>query len=203
MAGIKQPLQDILAQLAAIQVTNMDNQVGNLYSRVWNNQLQYMDDGSGDVFPRPAAFVEVVSPAQYEAIGLGFRSADLGFRIHLIHDFYNQDGTMEQDLGIFDLRDMILANHNNPVNPGLSLFCPTACGAMVCVSETQDYSHKNIYHYILDFVCNFTDSKGSGYDTNAGQFDDTPNANMDTEITATIGESAANIPDTTYFIIPQ
>ena len=203
MAGIVQPIQDILTKLSAITVTNGDNNQVPLFVRIWNRQLDYMKDGSGYVFARPAAFVEVINNATYQTIGQGFRSADLGFRIHLIHDFYNDEGNMEQDLLIFDLRDRILSNSNNPSNAGLSFFVPTDCSPLNCVSEEQDYSHDNIYHYILDFVCNFTDSKASAFDTGAGQYDDTANPNMDAQTNTIKGSIGTYTPTTDYFIIPQ
>ena len=203
MSGIRQPLQDILTKLTAIKVANLDGQTVSLHARIWNSQLDFMEDGSGYLFPRPAAFVEVVNDVQYEIMGQGFRNADISFRIHLIHDFYNNDGTYDQDLGIFDLRDQVLANSNNPDNAGLSFYVPTDCTPLICVSETQEYNHKNVYHYILNFVANFTDSKGSSFDTGAGQYDDTANPNIELETNASKGQGAAYIPDTDYFIIPK
>lgn len=204
MSGIKQPIQDILTRLSAIQVTNNDNQTVGLHSRVWNNQLRNVEERDGSkipIFPTPAAFVEIISPASYEIIGIGFRSADIGIRIHLVHEYLNQDGTFEQDLIIFDLRDNVLAHKNNPINPGLSSFCPTACGPLNCVREEQDFDHNNLYHYILDFVCNFTDSKASAFDTDAGQFDDTANPDMDASVVD--GGIPSPTPDPNpEFIIP-
>jgi hypothetical protein len=202
MAGIVAPINDILTKLSAINVVNQDSQTVPLFTRIWNRQLDYIKDGSGYVFARPAAFIEVINNATYQTIGQGFRSADLGFRIHLIHDYYNGEGTMEQDLFIFSLRDQILANANNPNNAGLSFFVPSNCTPLICTSEEQDYSHDNIYHYILDFVCNFEDSKASAFDTGAGQYDDTANTNMAGSVTATKTPSTAPTPTTNYFIIP-
>lgn len=161
MAGIKQPILDILSRLAAISVHSQEGGSTSLYSRVWNNQLDFMKDGSGYVFPRPAAFIEVLT--NFSIIGLGVRSADIGVRVHLVADYYNLDGTLDQDLLIFDLRDTIISPKY-----GLSQYCPTACGPLNCIGEEQDFSHDNVYHYILNFVCNFTDSKGSRYDPDSG-----------------------------------
>lgn len=193
MSGIKQPIQDVLAKLASIQVTNNDLQTVGLYSRIWNNQLADIRDGKIYEWPRPAAFVEVISPVTFEVIGLGFRSADVGFRIHLIHEFYNQDGTFEQDLAIFDLRDTVLLN--------LSQYCPTACGPLNCMNETQDYNHDNLYHYTLDFVANFTDSKGSMFDPALGKYDETANPNLD-QSTVNGGIPAPTVDPNPEFIIP-
>jgi hypothetical protein len=156
MAGIKQVLLDVLTRLSNIDVTNNDNNAAKLYTRLWNNQLASIPDASSYSFPLPAAFVEVQNDVQYQIIGTGVRSADLNIRIHLLHEFMNEDTTFEQDLIIFDLRDTILST-----TVGLSQFCPSACGTLNCVREEQDFSHTNLYHYVLDFVCNFTDFNGS------------------------------------------
>ena len=160
MAGIKAPIQDILTKLATIQVVNSDGNTVELYARIWNNQIETERAGDSYVYPKPAAFVEVVSPVIFEEIGQNLRSADIGISIHLVHEYYNQDGTFEQDLQVFDLRDQIIA--------ALSQFKPTGCGQLVSTGEQQDYDHDNIYHYIISFVCNFIDSKGSPYDLGRG-----------------------------------
>jgi hypothetical protein len=194
MAGIKQPLIDILTRLTEIQVLNQDGQTINLYARIWNNQLRDIKEGKSYEWPRPAAFVEIVSPATYDVIGLGFRSADLGIKIHLVHDFYNQDETFEQDLIIFDLRDQLIM--------ALSQYCPTACGPLNCMHEDQDYDHDNLYHYICEFVCNFTDSKGSKHDPEAGKVIESVDPNLDlSTVKDGIPAPVAEVQE--YLIIPQ
>jgi len=157
MPGIKQPLQDMLTRLTTLQVVNGDGNTVDLYSRVWNNQIRYEEDGKLYNFPKPAAFVEIVSPATFETLGQGYQSCDIGFKIHLSHENYNNEGTFEQDLLIFDLRDHVRAL--------LTAYRPTNCGPLNCISEQQDYEHSNVYHYIIDFVCNFTDTTGSKLDS--------------------------------------
>jgi len=205
MSGIKPVITDLLAKLATIQVQNQDGQTVPIYSHIWNNQLAYAEDGKGYSWPRPSAFIEIVSPAQFEIIGLGFRSADLGIRIHLVHDFFDaQDGTYEQDLTIFDLRDKVVSAHNTDTTKqsGLSQYCLTACGPLNCVSESQDYDHGNLYHYILEFICNFTDSKGSKYDPANGQFIETSDPDLDLLVDL-IPKPDDYVPENDYFIIPQ
>ncbi len=195
MAGIKAPILDILTKLSAISVPNAESTTALLYARIWNNQLKDIKTGGIPVFPRPAAFVEIINPATYEIIGLGFRSADLGIRIHLIHDFTNGEGTFEQDLPVFDLRDKIISN-----GIGLSGLCPTACGPLNCIREEQEYDHDNIYHYIMDFVTNFTDSKGSAYDPDAGKYIDTANPDLDADVV--LGGVVEPVEETQEFILP-
>jgi hypothetical protein len=164
MAAILQPIQDILTKLATMQVVNGDGQTVNLHTRVWNNQLRFEHEGKLYNFPKPAAFLEVINEAQYNELGIGFQSCDVGFRVHIIHEYYNADGTFEQDLTIFALRDAVVAL--------LSHYTPTACGPMVRTHETQEYDHDNIYHYVIDFVTHFIDSKGSKYDPATGKYID-------------------------------
>jgi hypothetical protein len=157
MAGIKQPILDVLTKLRELAVINGDGQSVSPYVRIWNNQLSKDREGEVYSFPKPSIFVEVVNDAAYEVMGQGFRNSDLAFRLHLIHEFYDaQDGTFEQDLPVFDLRDKIIAL--------MTYFTPTACGPLTAVLEAQDYDHDNLYHYVIDCVCNFTDSKGSRLD---------------------------------------
>lgn len=156
MAGVKQPLQDLLARLATMDVTNRDGYQVKLYARVWNNQVLFEAEGDNYAFPKPAAFVEVINNATYEEIGGGYASCDIVFRIHLVHEYYNQDGTFEQDLEIFDLRDQLIGLLNH--------YKPTGCGLLVRMAEAQQYDHANVYEYLIDFGCNFTDSTGSDDD---------------------------------------
>jgi hypothetical protein len=172
MAAIKQPITDIMSKLATLNIINADLQTVPLRVRVWNNQLRHEAHGEMYDFIKPAAFLEVIGNVQWEQLGIGFRSADIGFHVHLITEMYDaQDGTMEQNLKIFDLRDQVVAM--------LSNYAPTACSPMWSTGETQDYDHTNLYHYIISFVCNFTDSKGSQYEPGAGYYiDSTPPTNL-------------------------
>ncbi|MFB6456563.1 hypothetical protein ACE38W_14930 [Chitinophaga sp. Hz27] len=155
MAGIKAPIVDILNRLKEIDSLQ--------FIRIWNSQLEYLEDGGNYDFPKPAAFLEVIPGAQFDALLMGFASADLVFRIHLVHEYYDaQNGTFEQDLVVFDLRDSIVKS--------LTLFAPNTCGALTLFSEGQDFDHNNIYHYTVDFYSNFIDSTGSPLDPNSGKF---------------------------------
>lgn len=153
MPKIKDPLLDILSKLSTLQATNSDQQLANIFSRVWNNQYLNEQEGKTQYYPKPAAFVEIVMPVSFEVLGEGYRSADIAFRIHIVHEFFNADGTFEQDLLIYELRDLIIK--------ALHLYSPSGCGALTAVSEEQDYDHTNVNHYIIDFVCNFIDATGS------------------------------------------
>lgn len=192
MAGIKAPIQDILTKLASLQVTNKDGQSVPLYSRIWNNQVQYEDQGKLYDFQKPAAFVQVISPATYQVMGQYYRNSDISFRIHLVHEFYDaSDGTFEQDLEIFDLRDAVIAL--------LSGYAPTGCGPLNCMVEEQDDTHTNIYHMLLDFVANFTDSKASPLDPDRRVYTpSTPPLNL--ELDEIVGKAGGQAIQQTFLI---
>jgi hypothetical protein len=196
MAGIVQPITDIVAILRTILVVNGDGNTVTPHVRIWNNQVRFEHEGKQTNFIKPAFFLEVVNDVQYEELGKGFQAADVGFRVHIVHEYYDaQDGTFEQDLPIFDLRDKVRAK--------LSLVEVTACGPLCVVREGQDYEHTNIYHYIIEFVCNFIDSKGSPLDPSAGKYiDSTPPLTL--QLTETIVPNIPNSPPDAgnYYKIP-
>lgn len=156
MSGIKPAITDVLYRLATIQVLNQDAATVPLLTRIFNNQRERAKKAEGYQYPLPAAFVEVIKPANYNRLGNGVSESDIVFRIHLEHWFTDaQDGTFDQDLGIFDLRDQVIAT--------LSNYRPTACGNMCLTAEEFDYDHDDIYVYLIDFTTGFTDSKGSAF----------------------------------------
>lgn len=140
-----------------MEVQNMDMEVVPLYTRVFNNQINRQRAGKGAAVPLPAAFVEVLAPESYNRLLNGVSESDLIFRIHLVHWFADaQDGTFDQDLLIFDLRDRVIAL--------LSNYQLTACGNLVLLAETQDYDHDDVYVILMDFKTGFIDTKGSPHD---------------------------------------
>jgi len=187
MAGIVQPMRDILLRLNAIEDAFQ-------FVRVWNNQLERMEKSEDYAFPRPAAFLEVINPTAYDLIGAGFSASDVIFSVHVIHELYDsQDDTMDQNLKVFDLRDKVLAS--------LAGYEPTACSKLFFIAEQQDYDHDQLYHYIIDFKCSFIESNTSPYDPNAGRFVDAPQP-----LTLVVEESAAGpgeIPSAPFNSINQ
>jgi hypothetical protein len=170
MAGIKAPILAVLQQLSTVNVINADGFTVPLYARIWNKQVDWEIKGTTYLFPKPAAFVEVVNNVVYEQAGVGYRSANLLFRIHLVMDQLDagDELTLEQNTDIFDLRDTVTVC--------LANFRPAACDQLIGISEAQQYGHTNIYEYILEFTCNFIDSKASPYDPQAGKYIQTTGA---------------------------
>lgn len=194
MARLKDPILDLLNNLSAIQVTNKDGSTVDLYARVWNNQIRYEEEGKLYDFPKPACFVEIVSPVQFQVIGQGYRSADLAFRLHLCQEDYNTEGTFEQDITIFDLRDLVIE-----AITGRKL---SGCGPLDSTGEGLDYEHTNIYHYIVDFVANFTDVTGSRLNPDMWDAYQQTTPPTDLEIDTTVETAVSDKPGLGY-VIPK
>lgn len=151
---IKKAIQDILGQLQ--QITDGYNTPAFQQLSVYNNQLQRLKDGSGYTFPLPAAFVEL-APAAYDELGIGVSTADLTFRIRICHEQLDAtDGTMDQDLDVFDLRDL--------VKVALTMYKPTNCSYLFSSGEDEDHDHGSVYELVTNFSCSFLDTKGSPLD---------------------------------------
>lgn len=149
MAGIKPAVTDILTKLKSIVDGNSLPVLQ--YVNIWNNQVKYEEEAKEYPFSKPAAFVEVVNTVQYEQLGLGVQTADLGIKIHLVHEFYDsEDGDFDKNLAVYDVRDYIVAN--------LSFFIPTGCNELIRVSEEVDDNHNNIFHFVISFVTNLIDT---------------------------------------------
>lgn len=144
MAGIKDAITDLLAKLQTSSIS---------FARVWNNQLEYIEAQQIEAIPFPCAFVEVASPSDYAQLAFGVTVSDIVFRVHVCAvEMDAADGTIGQNLSIFTLRDEIIAL--------LTGFQLSGCSSLMKTSESQDYAHTNIYHYILEFTCSFIDNKG-------------------------------------------
>lgn len=124
-----------------------------MFCQMWNDQTK--EDEAGDIysFPKPAVFIEIVSPSPIEQLGKGFQIySDLVVKLHIVHVFLNAtdgNGMMEQDLTILDLKQSVYKI--------MQLYKPTGAVEMVRVSETQQYNHKNIYEFIQEYKTNLVD----------------------------------------------
>lgn len=163
MAGIADGIRSILAALAAIPVVNGDGATTIPYVRVWKNQIHRLEAGELEAFPMPAFFLEISGLIDWQSVGQGVNTGDPDWTIHIAHEFYDAgDGTMEQDLAVFDLRDTILNV--------LTLFQPTGGGPWECKQEEHDINNKNIYHLILKFRGHFIDYAGSRINPSTTKF---------------------------------
>ncbi len=157
MAGKVEPLKDVLNQMKLVP--------GIRHVRLFNNQFKEVVDGKIDPFVFPCLFLEDISTHQTVQIGAGFATEELIYRIYIGKEFVDaMDGTMDQDLTVFLLRDAVIQTLQN--------FLPTACTPLLRINEEEDFNHTNIYVYKIDFRTALIDSLGSDYDPNAGTFKD-------------------------------
>ena len=145
-----------MANLSALY-TSLLNRVKEItqfqFVRIWNNQLQQLEDGETYAYPFPCAFVEILTPADYLPLGGGYSVSDITIRIHIGHEEYDAGGgNLEQNFNVFTLRDLVVNK--------LNLFQPTAASSLMRSAELQDYVHTNVYHYQIDFRSAFVDDAG-------------------------------------------
>ena len=162
---IKQSIQDGLTRLLTVE--GMQN------AAVWNDQANRLNDGAGYSFTTPAAFIEWQSLNEAVRLSNGITSQDFLWRVHLLDQQLDAaDGTLDQNLEIFDLRDK--------VKTALTGMKPTNCGNLMFNGEEQDYTHNNLYHYILEFKAALIDTKGSPYDADSTKWiETTPPTGLD------------------------
>jgi hypothetical protein len=143
-----------IAQVYSSLISRIKTSTSLSFVHIWNDQLRQLEDGETYVYPFPNAFVEVIAPTNYDPIGQGYATGELTVRIHIGHEEYDAgSGNFEENTNVFTYRDQIINKLNS--------FQPTACSSLMKVSETQDFVHTNVYHYIIEFKCAFIDSKGS------------------------------------------
>lgn len=165
MADLKAPVLDIIAKIEA------DTSIK--FARIWNNQFKYMEDQQIESFPFPCCFLEEIMPNNYDQLGLGMTISDVIFRFHIgAVEMDSGTGTIEQNTSIFDLRDEIIRT--------FTYYRAPACSGLQKVSETQDYTHTNVYHYIIDFKCSFVDNVG---DQRQGQITTGPPTELEIDVT--------------------
>lgn len=125
-----------------------------LWVHKWDNQLDAIEDGKSYDIPFPNAFVEITAPTQYTPLSQGWSSGNLIVTIHVGHILYDdQIGGFEENFGVYTYRDRVVKS--------LTTFQPECCGCMMKVGEKEDFSHTNMYHFMIDFNCEFLDNTGS------------------------------------------
>lgn len=107
-------------------------------------------------FDTPAIFIEFdLGTATIGMQGVTFYPDTL-LSFHLVETLLNAGDTMEQNLPIFDTRDLIKKTFN-----GAQI---SFCSSMMCVSDKQDFKHDNVYKYVITFKTQFIDNSGSNID---------------------------------------
>lgn len=116
--------------------------------KIYNSQLDYLEKGGEYAFSFPAVFIELQTDS-FEQLPNEYQNIDIVYKFHIVQDYYNSDLNLEQNLSIFDLRDILVKK--------LSFFKPTKGGIIVKSVEQQDFNHSNVYHYILEYKGHFID----------------------------------------------
>ena len=167
---MKQLFLDIKQQLETLP----DLQMVRLYNG--QDQQIYNDSEENQLYaiPLPAAFIEFVNDQQVTRLGVGHQLYDpLIIRIHILHQQLDAgDGTMEQDLEVFDLAQKVFSVMQN--------FHPEKTIPFVRISETRDYEHRNVYHFMQDYTTNYVDSQEA--EPQHGSIVDAPPIIVDTTI---------------------
>lgn len=126
------------------------------FCQTWNNQVNHLRQAESDMygFPMPAAFIEIMNEEPIEQLGAGYQYIPLTVRIHILHEFLNatdtDNGILDNDMTIFELRDSCYK--------ALNKFLPPGCVELTRSTETQDFEHDNVYHFIQDYKSNFVDA---------------------------------------------
>lgn len=125
--------------------------------RMWNDQINRSKNGSGYSFEAPACFIEIRDMSNTMLLD-GVSLAEYVFRFHIVAEELDagDDTNMDQNLSVIGYRDA--------VKQTIVGFQPPQCSTLFTINEEQDYAHDDVYHYILDFKCSFTDTKGSNLD---------------------------------------
>jgi hypothetical protein len=96
-----------------------------------------------------------------------------------------QDGTMGQNLDIFDLKEKVTKAFRD--------FAPTACSTVQRTGESQNFDHDNVYEYLIDYATHMIDSKGSKYDPDDNDFIlSTPPLELEVDLSNSISETESN-----------
>lgn len=121
------------------------------YVRIWNDQLNLAEQQQMYSFPNLACFVEIV--LNKTSLSLGVAGGDITLRFHIVHvQLDAMDGTFEQNLEVYGYRDQIIQK--------FMYYEPVHCSGLQLINEFPDYAHSNVYHYVVEFVCSFTDETG-------------------------------------------
>jgi hypothetical protein len=140
----------IKARLEAVLLDDDNNQIAK-FIHIWNNQLSWMAQGKEYSFGFPAIFIEFVNPSEIQYVGNGVQVYDpLDINVHICHEYYDAaDGTMEQNLEVFVLKQKVLA--------ALQKFHCDGSGTFTREGEEQDYDHPNYYHFIQRYRTTWID----------------------------------------------
>lgn len=134
-------VQDIRQKLTDTGVFN--------WVAIWNNQIVRMKNLTEYAINNPSAYIEISTP-DFHQLGEEYQGIDIDMNIHIIsNELDSGDGDIDNQMSIFGLRDAVVR--------AFSLYEASMGGFMVKTSETQDYNHTNLYHYIIQYKMHYID----------------------------------------------
>lgn len=121
---------------------------------IYNQQEEEMKAEKNQYYDvqKPALFIEVIDDTVIQQLGGGLQIYDpLLIRLHVVHEQFDAiDGTMEQNLDVYDLKqDVYLA---------FDRWEPNGSSMWVRMSEKRDHNHTNIYVFLQDWQTTFVDN---------------------------------------------
>lgn len=115
----------------------------------WNNQLERMQNEQEYAIQNPSCYVELETLDAHQLLD-GYQGMDINVNIHILSEELDaSDGSIDEFRSIFGLRDSVVI--------ALDRYKPSQGGYMIKISEQQDYSHTNMYHYIIKYVLHWID----------------------------------------------
>jgi hypothetical protein len=133
----------IVAQIQAVVPTV-------LFVRMFNDQFNQTEEGSIYEIPYPFVLIEFDDAQEIHQLGGGYQLYDpVTVRLHIGH-VQIISANQEENLSVFDLKDQIFQ--------AMQKFEPAGAVAFVRTSETRDYQHTNIYHFIQEYKTNYIEA---------------------------------------------
>ena len=141
--------EDIKTKLETLKDSDGSNTFKWIH--VWNNQLELIDQSKTYETQYPACFIEFI-PESIKQLGAGLQSFDpLTLRFHIIHRMLDAvDGTMEQNLDVFDLKKRVFKL--------LQKFEPTGASMFQRTLETPDHRHGSLYEFIQEYKTEYIEN---------------------------------------------
>ena len=150
---IKESIKGMLTTLAGMVDVN-----GNIlwqYTAIWNDHYKRLMNGSGYSFNLPACFIEIKDISS-EVLGGGISTQDVNIIFHILHREEDAtDGTLDQNLDVFDYRTYTRQMFTNYNTPGMN--------TLMFTKEIEDFKHGNVYHFQEIFKTKYTDYSASPY----------------------------------------
>lgn len=127
-----------------------------LFIQMYNGQFDDMGGEQGAAiysFPDPFVLIEFDDPIEWKQLGAGVQIADpLYVTLHIGYNLLDAgDGTMEQNLLVYDLVQKIFK--------GMNKFEPDGAVMFIRSGTIQDKQHGNIYHMQQKYRTNYIDNE--------------------------------------------